>query len=165
MENTCVLTVGVSLISAVVDGVSPRCPPVPFQVFRGGPFVFPRGHLFTVAGTLWALVLHVTSSIRLVACGPPLTGVGGRPGIIASQTLYYLNAFYHTSRAQLGPILAIYPLVLSAKKNSFFGVENKINVIISRSQRILNEALCLNCCQRTHGSWYSNVFLVSRLLF
>ena len=79
-KNACVLTVGVSLISAVVDGVSPRCPLVPFQVSRGGPFVSPQGHLFTVAGTLWALVFHVRSSIRLVACGPPLTGVGGRPG-------------------------------------------------------------------------------------
>ena len=66
-----------------MDGVSPRCPLVPFQVSRGGPFVSPQGHLFTVAGTLWALVFHVRSSIRLVACGPPLTGVGGRPGIIA----------------------------------------------------------------------------------
>ena len=58
-------------------------PLVPFQVSRGGPFVSPQGHLFTVAGTLWALVFHVRSSIRLVACGPPLTGVRGRPGIIA----------------------------------------------------------------------------------
>ena len=68
----------------------------------------------------------VRSSIRLVVRGPPLTGIGGRPGVHSKSDLILLNAFYHTSHAQLGPILAIYPLVLSSKKNSFFGVENKI---------------------------------------
>ena len=83
MENACVLTVGVSLISAVVDGVSPRCPPVPFQVCRGGPFVFHQGHLLTVAGTLWALVFHVRSSIRLKSCGLLRAGAGVSPVYIA----------------------------------------------------------------------------------
>ena len=84
-KNACVLTVGVSLISAVVvelTGFS-SLPPSPFPGVLGGPFVFPRGHLFTVAGTLWALVLHVRSSIRLVVRGPPLTGIGVGPVYIA----------------------------------------------------------------------------------
>ena len=91
MEKAWVLTVGVSLISAVVvelTGFS-SLPPSSFPGVLGGPFVFPRGHLFTVAGTLWALVLHVRSSIRLGLCGPPLTGIGVGPVYIASQTLYY----------------------------------------------------------------------------
>ena len=110
-KNACVLTVGVSLISAVVvelTGFS-SLPPSPFPGVLGGPFVFPRGHLFTVAGTLWALVLHVRSSIRLVVRGPPLTGIGGRPGVHSKSDLILLNAFYHTSHAQLGPILLSFP--------------------------------------------------------
>ena len=110
-KNACVLTVGVSLISAVVVELTgfPSLPPSSFPGVLGGPFVFPRGHLFTVAGTLWALVLHVRSSIRLVVRGPPLTGIGGRLGVHSKSDLILLNAFYHTSRAQLGPILLSIP--------------------------------------------------------
>ena len=43
----------------------------------------------------------------------------GRPGVHSKTDLILLNAFYHTSRAQLGPILAIYPLVLSCKEELF----------------------------------------------
>ena len=70
------LTVGESNFLQSWMGFHLAAPLVPFQVPRGGPFVSPQGHLFTVAGTLWALVLHVRSSIRLVVCGPPLTGIG-----------------------------------------------------------------------------------------
>ena len=62
-KNACVLTVGESNFLQSWMGFHLAAPLVPFQVSRGGPFVSPQGHLFTVAGTLWALVFHVTSSI------------------------------------------------------------------------------------------------------
>ena len=51
--------------------------------------MFPRGHLFTVSGTLWAHVLHVRSSIRLAVCGPPLTSVGDRPGVHSTKVVLF----------------------------------------------------------------------------
>ena len=51
------------------------------------------------------------------------TGTGVSARYTASLTLYCLNAFFIIlTHSQLGPRFAMYPLALSAKKSSFFGV-------------------------------------------
>ena len=85
--------------------------------------------------------------------GPTSDACKGRPGIIASQTLYYLNAFYHTcTLTTRSYICYLAPSSLCKEELFLWGWKLWNNVSISRTQRILNEALILNCCQRTHGS-------------
>ena len=90
-KNACVLTVGVSLISAVVvelTGFS-SLPPVPFQVFLAVPLCF-----LGVTFSLWrGLYGHLCSMLGHLldwwCVDRPSQASGVGPVYIASQTLYY----------------------------------------------------------------------------
>ena len=88
------LKLKLSLISAVVDEQASfsSLSPVPFQVVVAVPLCFLRGHLFTLAGTLWTLVLHVRSSIRLACVDRPAQGIGDGPVYRAKISIIHEQA-------------------------------------------------------------------------